>query len=308
MSGETDIEQVRTLLDWYDLAGVDEAIGEEPVDRFTTPSPAPFRLNSRREQPSNARQADHDRLPQATEASRADKTALPPLQGHPLSQGDTVQAPAPARSAVISQDPISDARNLAATAQTLAELEVLVREFDGCPLKKTAKSTCFADGSAESGVMFIGEAPGRDEDHSGTPFIGRAGQLLDKMLAAIGRDRTSAYITNIVYWRPPGNRNPTPTEAAICQPFIERQIAFVQPKLLVFLGGAAAKQMLNTTTGIMRLRGKWNSYTLPVGEGVGEPIPSIATLHPAFLLRQPGQKKLAWNDFQLIRKALDDSA
>ncbi len=255
MSGQIENSDALSLLRWQVAAGVDETIGETPVDRFAAATPPQIPM------------------PAVRAAS-------------PAAQPD---------------EPAFAARELAATAKTLAELEDMVHRFDGCTLKTTAKHTCFADGSPDSGVMFIGEAPGRDEDLSGTPFVGRAGQLLDKMLAAIGRDRSSAYITNIVYWRPPGNRNPTPAEAAACQPFTERQIVLARPEILVLLGGAAAKQMLDTTTGIMRLRGKWTSYTPPGGAA----IKTMATFHPAYLLRQPGQKKLAWRDFQQIRQALD---
>ncbi|VAW10003.1 Uracil-DNA glycosylase, family 4 [hydrothermal vent metagenome] len=278
MDGEMNNDAARTLLQWHLDAGADEAVGEMPIDHFTTPTPAP--APPRRQPPPQPAPAP---APSAapTSTRRSHQTRPPP-----------------------PTEPVLAARDRAASAKTLAELEELVRDFDGCPLKTTAKNTCFADGAPDSGVMFIGEAPGRDEDLSGTPFVGRAGQLLDKMLAAIGRSRTSAYITNIVYWRPPGNRTPTPAEAAICRPFTERQIVLAKPDILVFLGGAAAKQMLDTSTGIMRLRGKWTSYTPPGGT----PIRAIATFHPAYLLRQPGQKKLAWRDFQAIRRALDEDS
>lgn len=279
MDGEMDDDEARALLEWHLGAGVDEAIGNMPVDRFATPSPAP--AAPRRQVPPRP---------------------MPAIAANTPPDDAPADAP-PARqpASTPAAEPVFAARSQAAQAQSLAELEEMVRNFDGCPLKATAKNTCFADGSPDGGVMFIGEAPGRDEDLSGTPFVGRAGRLLDKMLAAIGRDRSAAYITNIVFWRPPGNRTPTPAEAAICRPFTERQIVLAQPRILVFLGGAAAKQMLDTTTGIMRLRGKWTSYTPPGGE----PVKAIPTFHPAYLLRQPGQKKLAWRDFQAIRQALE---
>jgi len=194
-----------------------------------------------------------------------------------------------------------DARERARSATDLGELEELLAGFDGCPLKATAKSLCFARGSAAARIMFIGEAPGRDEDLQGTPFVGRAGQLLDKMLGAIGLSEEDVYITNIVYWRPPGNRTPTPQEVQACQPFLERQIELIDPKVLVFLGGAAAKQMLATSDGIMRLRGKWREFRA----GDAEPR-AIATLHPAYLLRNPVAKRLAWRDLLEIQAALED--
>ena len=194
-----------------------------------------------------------------------------------------------------------DARERARSAASLDELEQLLAGFDGCPLKATAKNTCFARGSPVARVMFIGEAPGRDEDLQGLPFVGRAGQLLDKMLGAIGLGEDAVYITNIVYWRPPGNRTPTPQEVQACQPFLERQIELIDPKVLVFLGGAAAKQMLATSDGIMRLRGKWRDFKV----GDAEPR-AIATLHPAYLLRNPVAKRLAWRDLLEIQAALED--
>lgn len=284
-----DEYEAKALLEWYAEAGVDEAIGAEPVDRFSVAS---FTAVKNAPVPS-PRASGIDVNADATSQDRKDDpTRQKTEQTLPVSQPNTAKG---------SDDPIADARSQAAKAQNLEELEEFVRDFGGCSLKTTAKHTCFASGSPDGGIMFIGEAPGRDEDLSGTPFVGRAGQLLDKMMAAVALDRSNAYITNILYWRPPGNRNPTPAEAAICRPFIERQIALVQPDVLVFLGGQAAKQMFDTNEGIMRLRGKWRDYTAPGGQT----IKAIATLHPAYLLRQPGQKKLAWQDFRQIRSAMD---
>ncbi|MBZ0217648.1 MAG: uracil-DNA glycosylase, partial [Fimbriimonadaceae bacterium] len=192
------------------------------------------------------------------------------------------------------------ARREAAAAQSLDELRDILSGFEGCGLKRTAKNLCFADGNPAAKVMFVGEAPGRDEDIQGLPFVGRAGQLLDKMLAAIALDRGSVYIANSVYWRPPGNRTPTVAEATVCRPFIERQIELVAPEILVLLGGAAAKSLLGTSQGIMRLRGNWTEFR--AGAHVVRTLP---TLHPAYLLRQASQKRLAWRDFLEIRKALD---
>jgi DNA polymerase len=166
-------------------------------------------------------------------------------------------------------------------------------------LKRTAKTTCFARGSDDAPLMLIGEAPGREEDLAGKPFVGRAGQLLDRMLATIGFDERHVYITNVVYWRPPGNRTPTPEEVEACAPFLARQIELVAPKVLVLLGGAAAKAMLGTSEGIMRLRGKWLNYSAG-----GATISTLATLHPAYLLRTPAAKKLAWRDLLMIKAAL----
>jgi uracil-DNA glycosylase family 4 len=203
--------------------------------------------------------------------------------------------PAPSRAAGAPAD-----RTVTRQAATLADLEALVAGFEGCSLKRTAKSLCFARGSAEAKVMMIGEAPGRDEDLQGKPFVGRAGQLLDRMLAAIGFGEAEVYITNTVYWRPPGNRTPTPEEVEACAPFLARQIELLSPKVLVLLGGAAAKTILGTNEGIMRLRGKWLTYACGVGE-----VPVLATLHPAYLLRNPAAKRYAWRDLLMLKAAID---
>ncbi len=173
------------------------------------------------------------------------------------------------------------------------------RQFDGCGLKRTAKSLCFSRGSEQARLMLIGEAPGRDEDLQGKPFVGRAGQLLDRMLAAIGLDETSIYITNTVYWRPPGNRTPTPEEIEACAPFLARQIDLLAPQVLVLLGGAAAKSILGVSEGIMRLRGKWLNYRSARGD-----IATLATLHPAYLLRNATDKRLAWRDLLMVKAGL----
>lgn len=192
------------------------------------------------------------------------------------------------------------AREQASTAQSLDELEALLRGFDGCGLKATAKSLCFYRGAPQARLMVIGEAPGADEDRAAKPFVGRAGQLLDRMLAAIDIDESAVHITNVVYWRPPGNRPPTPAEAQICQPFLERQIALVAPQIVLCVGGSAAKQVLDTPEAIMRLRGKWRP--LMIGE---QTLQAMATLHPTYLLRTPAAKHMAWRDLMLVRTALD---
>ena len=191
------------------------------------------------------------------------------------------------------------ARAFARQANSLDELAATLARFDGCTLKATAKNLCFYRGQPRARVMLIGEAPGREEDLAGKPFVGRAGQLLDKMLAAIGLGEERVHITNIVYWRPPGNRTPTPQEAEVCRPFLERQVALVAPRLIVLLGGAAAKHVLGASEGIMRLRGQLREVAI-----AGRSVRAIATLHPAYLLRTPAAKRLAWRDLLLIRAAL----
>lgn len=247
-----------TLLAWYGAMGVDEAIGEAPVDCFAAsvgPSPAP--------------------------ASQAKGPARPlPVSAPPLNFGPGSAA--------------------AQNAASLAELEALAAAFDGCALKRTAKSLCFARGREDARIMLIGEAPGRDEDLQGKPFVGRAGQLLDRMLAAIGLSETQVYITNTVYWRPPGNRTPTPQEIEACAPFLARQIELLSPDVLVLLGGAAAKTILGVAEGIMRLRGKWLAYSC-----AGRDIATLPTLHPAYLLRNPEHKRLAWRDLLMVKEALE---
>ena len=192
------------------------------------------------------------------------------------------------------------AREQARHAQSLEELEAILAGFDGCALKFSAKNLAFADGNPEGRVMLVGEAPGADEDRIGKPFMGRSGQLLDRMLATIGLDRTQVYVANIVPWRPPGNRTPTPQEIAICKPFIEKQIELADPDILVCLGGPAAQILLGVKDGILKTRGRWFAYQTGRRE-----IRALATLHPAYLLRQPLQKRLAWRDFRALKRALE---
>src|SRR5471030_3100937 len=255
----------RELLDFYLEAGVDAFVGEEPVDRFAAePAPAPAR---------NA-------------------VALPPdleIKGR-VAAPSAPQAPDEAAMA---------ARAAAKSAKTLDELRAILDKFDGCALKATATQLVFADGNASAKVMLVGEAPGRDEDIEGLPFVGRSGKLLDRILAAIGLDRASVYIANIVPWRPPGNRTPTPQESAICLPFIRRQIELADPDILVCLGGPSAQTLLGIKEGITKTRGRW--FTFNTGK---REIRALPTFHPAFLLRSPLQKRFAWRDFLAIKKAL----
>jgi DNA polymerase len=268
------------VLEWYAAMGVDAALGAEPVDWLARGKSAP----------------GADFWPKQENAV--------PVQAPAQTAKPVVPVPTASRIAAAKPDAaIMEAREVARNAGTLAELSATLAAFDGCGLKATAKNLCFYRGAEKARLMLIGEGPGRDEDLQGKPFVGRAGQLLDKMLAAIDLSEADVHITNIVYWRPPGNRTPTPQESQVCRPFLERQIELVSPDFLVFLGGAAAKQMLDTTDGIMRLRGKWRE--LDVGGGTRQVLP---TLHPAYLLRSPAAKRLAWRDLLAIRAALDASA
>ena len=204
----------------------------------------------------------------------------------------------------LNNNPIAEARRLAAAANTLAELRAAVQAFDGCPLKKAAKNTVVCDGVFDADIMIVGEAPGGEEDAQGLPFVGRAGQLLDKMLATIGLSRQeNVYITNLIYWRPPGNRDPSPAEMQICAPFLSRQIELKRPKLLLTAGKFATQAMLGTEDGIMRLRGRKLLYRQ---DGLPAPIKCVPLLHPAYLLRRPEDKAKAWDDMRTIAALCDE--
>lgn len=191
------------------------------------------------------------------------------------------------------------AREAARGAASLDELKAILEGFEGCALKRTASRLVFSDGNPAAKVMFVGEAPGRDEDQQGLPFVGRSGKLLDLMLASIGLDRTSAYIANVIPWRPPGNRTPTPQETAVCLPFIARQIELADPDILVCLGGPSAQALLATTEGITKLRGRFMDYDTGT-----RTIRAIATFHPAYLLRTPLGKRFAWRDMLAVEELL----
>ncbi|GJD38792.1 MULTISPECIES: uracil-DNA glycosylase [Methylobacterium] len=295
-------------LDFHVEAGVDLCLDERPHDRFSeVEETSPWR-------PAPARHGlpTHD-LPPLDRPSqisapqeRPQADPVPPRRELP-PRGEAL-ATSPARTygqsaASKPGEAAGDARARARDVATLKELEALLADFDGCPLKFTAKNLVFADGNPASKLMFIGEAPGADEDRVGKPFMGRSGQLLDRMMAAIGLDRTKAYVTNIVPWRPPGNRNPTPQEVSICKPFIERQIELADPDVIVCLGSPATQAITGTKDGILKARGRFYPYRVGDRE-----VKALATLHPAYLLRQPLQKRLAWRDFRLLRATLDGKA
>ncbi|TGE02606.1 uracil-DNA glycosylase [Methylobacterium nonmethylotrophicum] len=289
-----DSHDLLSFLDFHVEAGVDVALDETPHDRFAEPE-APRRPareeDATPERPS--RQAPPAE-PVRAALSRPEPARAEPARAETPSTFGRSAAAAPGEAA-------GDARELAATAASLEELEGLLARFESCALRFTAKSLVFADGNPQARVMFVGEAPGADEDRVGKPFMGRSGQLLDRMMAAVGLDRTNAYVGNVVPWRPPGNRNPTPQEIATCKPFIERQIALADPDILVCLGGVATQALAGTKDGILKSRGRWYPYRTGRRE-----IRLLATLHPAYLLRQPLQKRLAWRDFRALRAALDE--
>jgi uracil-DNA glycosylase family 4 len=257
--------ELRALLAWYADVGVDLAIADEPIDRRAA------------DPPSSAEPAPA--TPPTASLPRAERA--PQLAAAPIAETESL------------------ARATAAGAQNMDELRLALSQFEGCNLRHTATNLVFADGNPEARVMLVGEAPGRDEDIQGLPFVGRSGQLLDRMLEAIGLDRGSVYIANVVPWRPPGNRTPTPQETAACRPFIERQIELCNPDFLICLGNAAARELLQTGDGILRLRGKWMPFEIG-----GRTIRAMAMLHPAYLLRQPLHKRLAWRDLLALKRAL----
>ena len=267
---------IKQLLAFYLEAGVDCALTDEPVNRLSDPAAAAA----------------------VTVPGLSEPAPPSPLRPAPSAvaapRGEVTPAPEAA---------IASAREAARTAPSLEVLRALLEKFDGCALKHTATRLVFADGNPQARVMFVGEAPGRDEDIEGLPFVGRSGKLLDRMIAAIGLDRSKAYIANVIPWRPPGNRTPTPQETQICLPFIQRQIELVNPDVLVTLGNPSTQTLLSTREGIMRTRGKWFDYDTGT-----RTIRAIATFHPAYLLRSPSYKRMTWQDLRSIAKALEQPA
>ena len=282
----TDTGDALAALRWYAEMGIDAVVDATPHDRFAEHEAA---LRQRADKPAPEAAVVRP-LPAAS--------ARPPL----LARGPSPNlfgeaATQSADAAVLS------ARELAAGAGTLDALKAALETFEACALKATATRIAFSDGNPAGGIMAVGEAPGAEEDRHGVPFCGRSGQLLDRMLKAIGLDRTNVYVANVIPWRPPGNRTPTPQEIAVCRPFIVRQIELAAPRFLVCLGGPAAQTLLGTKEGILRTRGRWFDYPGPHG-----PIRALPMLHPAYLLRQPAHKKLAWRDLLALRQALDAAA
>jgi uracil-DNA glycosylase len=277
---------LRLYIEW----GVDEAIEPTPQSRFGAtggilPAPAP---------------AARPVVPKAGPPRQlAERPATARFEAPP-------QAPAPPQASAKSLGPldqaaIASAREAAASAPDLGALRAALEQFDGVALRKTATNLVFADGNPAARIMLVGEAPGADEDRLGLPFVGVSGQLLDRMMAAIGLDRTTFYITNVCFWRPPGNRKPTDAELAAQKPFVERHIELVAPQVLVLVGAAAAQGLLQTTEGITRLRGRWFEYR---AGGLADPIPTLPIFHPAYLLRQPAQKRETWRDLLRLKSRL----
>ena len=280
-----DRDRALAHLQWLLEAGADEAIGEVAPDRLAAAQPQPSAPQPSAARPSAASPRPDGGRP-AKDRPPPERPATPPRAKRP-GAGDAVAA----------------ASRMAAAADSVEALRAALAEFDGCPLKATAMNLCFADGNPEAKIMLVGEAPGAEEDRQGKPFVGVSGQLMDRMLACIGLDRSSVYITNLLFWRPPGNRTPTAPEIASCIPFVERHIELVDPTHLMLVGGISAKTLLGRGDGILRQRGHWRHYQ---HLGMARPIPALPTLHPAYLLRQPAQKRLAWQDYLSFHRAVRD--
>jgi DNA polymerase len=277
-----DRQAALDLLAFYVESGVDIAIGDAPVDRLAEPALAP---------PIAAPAPAGAPAERPARSQSTIRTTLPPKLSE-IAKPAPVAPPSPDAAAMA-------AREAARRAQTLDELRAIMNSFEGCGLRATAKQLVFADGNPAARIMFVGEAPGRDEDLAGLPFVGRSGKLLDLMLKAIGLDRSGAYIANIIPWRPPGNRDPSVQETQICLPFIQRQIELVSPDVLVCLGKPSAQTLLGLTDGIKRIRGRWISY-----KAGDRDLRAIATFHPAYLLRSPLEKRWVWRDLLMIKNAL----
>jgi len=264
-------DDARAALRWYLEAGVDEALEDEPQNRFAEPPPKA--------------------------AIAAAEAGLKSPSSEASNQKKTRQLAKPPEGVAA----VSAAVHAARSAKTVEALRVALEGFDGCPLKQTATNLVFGDGPADARIFIIGEAPGADEDRQGKPFVGVSGQLLDKMLASIGVVRADVFISNTIFWRPPGNRTPTAAETAVCQPFVERLVELVDPDIIVMLGKSAAASMLGKTEAIGKLRGKWMDYS---AAGLPRPIPSLAMYRPAYLLRTPSAKRHAWRDLLMIKDKL----
>lgn len=288
--------EIIDLLKFHIEADCADILEDMPVDHFQP-------------QPVQAQAAPHAEAPQRPTASTGMyEAAAPSLDAPaPVPPAASVSPVVPAvvagevSATVARNDTDAQAEQLAQNAKTLDELATALASFDGCGLKKTAKSTVFSDGITPSRVMIVGEAPGQDEDRTGKPFVGRSGQLLDAMMSAIGLSRAeNMYIANVIAWRPPGNRAPSLDELDMCKPFIRRQIELAAPEIVVLVGGTSAKTLLETQTGITRLRGKWQ--TLNIG---GREIPALPFLHPAYVLRRPETKIDVWEDLCALKQKLD---
>jgi len=278
-------------LRWLAEAGAGEALDAAPVNRLALRAPAAADAMLPRSNDARVRSGDDER---GAGPGPMDRAASPPSTPPAARRVPaTPAAPTPPAGD-------AEARRLAARCDSLDALRAALLSLDQFALKKTARNLVLADGNPDSGIVFVGEAPGRDEDEQGLPFVGRSGKLLDRMLAAIGLDRTRCYITNVVVWRPPGNREPTPDEFAVLEPFFQRHLELLRPRVIVTLGGVPARHVLGRAEAVTRIRGRWHNAR--VGDG---DVPVMPTLHPAFLLRSPAQKRLVWRDLLTLRERLD---
>ncbi|MBC7279876.1 uracil-DNA glycosylase family protein [Hoeflea sp.] len=288
-------QALAALLSFYADSGVEDLCEDAAIDRFEQSAALAQSRSQARPQPAAAGSRPSSGPPPAQ------RPATPAMRpGAAVAAQPMTPAPQASQLTIPNEAAFEDARALAASATTIAELRAALDGFTGCNLRHSAKTLVFADGNPEADVMFIGEAPGREEDIQGAPFVGRAGQLLDRMLGAIGLSRDTAYITNMIPWRPPGNRTPAPHEIELCRPFIERHVALAAPKIVVMLGNVASKSLLGTDKGILSLRGTWMEY-----QAGDARIPALPTLHPAYLLRNPAQKRLVWADLLSLQERIE---
>lgn len=296
MAPEMNTAELAALLHFYAESGVAELCEDAAIDRFEQSA---MIAQSRAKSPAQV--DNRAAAPIAVKTQAAPKPTLPAAgSGQRTAAQPLAPTPQASQLTIPGEAAFENARNLAASANSISELRAALNSFTGCNLRHSAKTLVFADGNPEADVMFIGEAPDRDEDLQGTPFVGRAGQLLDRMLGAIGLDRDSAYLSAMIPWRPPGNRTPAPHEIALCRPFIERHIILAAPKIVVILGNVSSKSLLGTDKGILSLRGTWMEYK--AGDTL---IPALPTLPPSYLLRNPAQKRLAWADLLSLQERLE---
>lgn len=274
-----------SLMTWYVQAGVDETIGEHAVDRY-----------AQQESPGAAAKSSTDPAPPPSIPPRRDPA--PPPSRPPARPATRPAAPSPA-----TERAVGDAIHAVEDAASIDDIRAALEAFEGCALKRTATNLVIERGSAQARIVLVGEAPGAEEDRRGLPFVGPSGQLLDRMLQSVGLDERHVLITNTVFWRPPGNRPPSQAETAACQPFLRRLLELVDPEVVVALGGPASQTLLGRTDGVTKLRGRW----FPLQSlGLSRPAQATVTFHPAYLLRSPAQKRLAWRDILAIRSKLTE--
>lgn len=270
---------------WYVQAGVNETIGEVPVTRYGL-----------QDSPSAASQSPAD-------AASPSRILADPDPARPSAGPAARPAARPAAASPAAERAVGDAIHAVADAASIDDIRAALEAFEGCALKRTATNLVLARGAAQARVALVGEAPGAEEDRRGLPFVGPSGQLLDKMLQSVGLDERHVLITNTVFWRPPGNRPPSQSETAACQPFLRRLLELVDPEVVVALGGPASQALLGRAEGVTKLRGRWFPLqTL----GLARPAHATVTFHPAYLLRSPAQKRLAWRDILAIRRKLSE--